>query len=166
MNQNRRNCRNGEPCQPRTLLEAIYCLVHHSAADAATIAERIAVRRGYLLDAANPDREDIQFQARLIEPASAAASNDVVVEFLCRLRGGVFVRTPSFDLEGAIAITQGHLEVIREIGEDAAKVHEILRDRKLTADEADEFDAEIDDTMQKLAEWKAIVRAHVGKEIK
>lgn len=165
MTRNRRACRNGHRCEPRTLLEAIYCLVHHSAADAATIAERIGVRRGYLLDAANPDRDEVQFQARMIEPASSAASNDVIVDFLCRLRGGVFVRIPSVDTDAA-EITRAHLDVVREMGEDAERLQKILGDGVLTADEADAFDAEVDQTIAKQVRWKAIVRAHVGKEIR
>lgn len=166
MTHKRRRCRSGDRCEPRTLLEAIACVVLHSNADAKTIAERVGVRHGYLLDAANPDREEIQFQARLIEPVSQAASNDAIVEFLCRQRGGVFVRIPSADVDGAEAMTLAHLDVVREMGEDAAAMQAILADRRLTVEEADAFDSEVDETIQKLAQWKAIVRAHVGKEIR
>lgn len=160
----RRQCRNGDRCAPRTLGEAIYCLILHSDVDAKTIAEHLGVRHGYLLDAANPDREDVQFQARHIDPASEKTRNDALINFICRQRGGVFVRIPSLDNDDALELTKAHLEVMREMGEDAAKMQEILRDGKLTQREADTFSEEIDETITKLLEWKAIVRAHVGRK--
>lgn len=166
MTVNRRRCRAGDPCRPRTLQEAIYCLVHHSAADAKTIAERAGVRYGYLLDAANPDRDEIQFQSRLIYPCSEAGANDVVIEFLCRQRDGVFVPIPSLMLDGAQSLALAQLDVVRELGEDAAKLQDILRNHHIDAQEADEFDAEVDQTIQKLAQWKRAVRSLVGKEIR
>lgn len=166
MTHKRRRCRSGDRCEPRTLGEAIACVVLHSNADAQLIAERVGVRYGYLLDAANPDREEIQFQARLILPVSDAAHNDGIVEFLCRQRGGVFVRVPTAHLDGAEALTRAHLDVVREMGEDAAKMQRILEDGRLTVEEADAFDVEADETIQKIARWKAIVRAHVGKDLR
>jgi hypothetical protein len=85
MTRGRRDCRHGQPCDVRTLAEAIYCAVHHSDLDARAVAERLGVRYTYLMDAANPDREEVQFQARLIVPAGARevfdAGNRAVREF-------------------------------------------------------------------------------------
>lgn len=64
MTNGRKTCRSGQACEPRSLGEAIYCATFHSEAEARTVAERMGVRYSYLADAANPDRDGQQFQAR------------------------------------------------------------------------------------------------------
>lgn len=72
------------------VLHAVVCETKDAPAKA--LADRIGVRYGYLLDAANPDREEVQFQARWIVPLTLASKNDAIVRYLAEAVGGVFYR--------------------------------------------------------------------------
>lgn len=101
MTTGRRACTSGEKCQPRSLAEVLYCVVHHSRIDAGQLADRIGVRKGYLLDAANPDRDEVQFQARWIVPVTLASGNDALLRYLADQCGGVFFAVPQIDDAGS-----------------------------------------------------------------
>src|SRR5688500_2465061 len=74
-----------------SLGDAIQAVVLHSDVPAKALADAIGVRYGYLLDAANPDRDDTQFQARLIAPLTRASRNAAIVQRIAQDCGGVFV---------------------------------------------------------------------------
>jgi hypothetical protein len=82
MTESRKHCRLGRSCQHDTLADALYCTIHHADVGTTQIAESLGVRRGYLLDAANPDREDVQFQARLLVPLVRVTGNYCVLDLL------------------------------------------------------------------------------------
>lgn len=77
---------------PANLAEAIYHVVHESVDPPKALADRVGLRVGYLLDAANPDRDEVQFQARWIVPLTLVTGNDAIVAQLAHAVGGVFYR--------------------------------------------------------------------------
>src|SRR5687767_3597158 len=94
MTKSRKQCQSGDVCEPRSLAEAIYCMVHHSGVDVSEIAKLLCVRIGYLLDAGHPDRAEVQFQARMLAPAMTHFKNLTPLACLCREMNGVFVQFP------------------------------------------------------------------------
>jgi hypothetical protein len=77
---------------PCSLEDAIHAVVYEGQLPAKGIASAMGVRYGYLADAANPNREDTNFQARWVAPITKASGNDGLIHFLAHACGGVFVR--------------------------------------------------------------------------
>jgi len=143
---NRKACRQGRRCDARSLGDALYCTVHHSDVEAKQLAERLGIRYGYLLDAANPDREDAQFQLRLLLPLVVATGRTEILDYLEREVGRVAFAVPTAADPAQADLFDGLAVAMRELGEDA----EALR-----------FGAEVDETIAALAKLKALVTAKV-----
>lgn len=136
MTHSRKDCRNGQRCEPQTLQESLYCLLHHSRITLPAIAEAIGKRPGYLSDAANPDCETVHFQAGSLVPAMLAADNFVPLEFLARQCNAVVVFLPKTDVDSD-DLRRGFMATAKELGDVASEI-----DRALTGDDAidaDEF---------------------------
>jgi hypothetical protein len=114
--------------------EVIQELVLNSPMPAKAQADRVGVRYGYLLDAANPDREDTHFQARLIAPLTNATGNDVLIDWLARECGGVFYRLNSHVAPDALTAKS-----LREFGDYLKAVADMDMDRKRTKHEVAEI---------------------------
>lgn len=91
----RKQCTSGDRCDIRSQADALYCVLHHSDTALKDIAAIVGVRAGYLMDAANPDRDETQLQMRLVAPVTNVAKNDALIEQIARDCGGVFVRFPA-----------------------------------------------------------------------
>jgi hypothetical protein len=162
MTKSRKQCESGDVCEPRALAEAIYCMVHHSGVDVAEIAKLLCTRTGYLLDAANPDRDEVQFQARMLVPAMTHFKNLTPLHFLCREMNGVFVAFP----EVSIAhddVYRGLCDAIEEMGQSSSAVKKALLDDLVDESEADVVDREVDEAVAALLRVKAAVRAKVQR---
>lgn len=157
MTHSRRVCRQVQPCEPRALLEAIQCCVLHSDRESSSIAEALGVRRGYLLDAANPDREELQFQARLLSPLMHVTQNATPLRYLAREQGFALVELPRTDPADG-DIRQKFLHVVTELGEGSSAIERALSDGEVTADEAARIHRELDDTIEALMAVKALVQ--------
>lgn len=149
MTSSRRGCQNGRPCEPRSIQEAIYCAALHSAADSGAVAEAIGKRRGYLLDAANPDRDEVQFQARLLIPLMLATGNLAPLRFLARELGCALVELPTA-IPAPGDVRQKFTVAVKEIGEDAAELERALADNRVSADDALRMKRELRDTIEAL----------------
>ena len=160
MTEGRRACRSGQRCEPRTLGEAIYCCAHHSDVDARTVAERIGKRYTYLVDAVNPDRGELQFQARLLVPLMLATGNAAPLEWLAREMGGTYVPLPQLT-PADDEVRTAFMQAVRELGEDSSLIDRVLSDELVTPSEADAVDQEIDQTIRALLQTKAAIRAKV-----
>jgi hypothetical protein len=162
MTKSRKQCQSGDLCEPRSLAEAIYCMVHHSGVDVAEVAKLLCTRTGYLLDAANPDRDEVQFQARMLAPAMTHFNNLTPLVFLCREMNGVFVSLP--DSEPAHDdIYRGLCDAIEEMGQSSSAVKKALLDDVVTEEEADVVEREVDDAIAALVRVKASVRNKVQR---
>jgi hypothetical protein len=162
MTKSRRQCESGDLCEPRTLAESIYCMVHHSGMDPEEIAKALIVRKGYLLDAANPDRDEVQFQARMLVPAMKATENITPLRFLCREMEGVFVPLPDVS-HAHDDVYRGLCDAIEEMGQSSGAVKKALMDDVVTEDEADIVDREIDEAVAALLKVKSAVRSKVQR---
>jgi len=158
----RKQCTSGERCDIHGLSDAVYCVLHHSERPLKEIAETVGVRSGYLMDAANPDREDTQFQARLIAPVTRVSDNDAIIVQLARDCGGAFVRTPV--LTGKHAdITVQTARILREVADVIqAPAAALASDAHIDAGECVDIDKQIDEAVSALLALKAIVRAAAG----
>jgi hypothetical protein len=162
MTKSRKQCQSGDVCEPRSLAEAVYCMVHHSGVDVAEVAKLLCVRTGYLLDAANPDRDEVQFQARMLAPAMTHFKNVKPLQFLCREMNGVFVAFPEVSSTHD-DVYRGMCDAIEEVGQSSSAVKKALTDNDVTDEEADAADTEIDEAVAALLRVKASVRAKVQR---
>lgn len=154
----RKLCRSGQPCEPRTLVEAIYCLVHHSDLSLPEIAEAIGKRPGYLSDAANPDLETVNFQAACLVPAMRATHNLIPLQFMARVLGCVVIQLPPASTDSA-DVRQRFMGVVKELGDVSAEIERALAgDNQI--DEA-EF-TRIDMQLSELLEAGAQLRHALG----
>lgn len=162
MTRSRKECTSGQHCDPRNLQEAIYCLLHHSELTLAQIAETVGVRPGYLMDAANPDREDTQFQTRLVAPTRHVAKNTAVIVRLARDCGGVFVPTPALSAEHD-EISARTAAVLREVADVIqAPAHALAGDARIDAKECAFIEQQIDEAITELLALKYVVRRKAG----
>lgn len=162
MTRGRKACTSGDRCEPRTLAESLYCCVHHSGIEPRIIAERIGVRVGYLLDAANPDRDDMQFQSRHLVPLSIVTGNLLPLRFLATALGCLVVPV----LQGEASddsIYEAYTKAVSKIGDDGDLIRRVLSDGDLTQDEAAQVCASVNHTMEVMAAIKQAVLARVAK---
>lgn len=162
MTRSRRECRLGKPCEPTTLQEAIYCCVHHSAIAPQQIAERLAIRVTYLHDAANPDRDEHQFQARLLLPLMTATGNLAPLRFLNAALGRIDIPVPAIDTDGDDVLS-GYLRLVREVGEDSALLERVMADGSVTPDEALRVKRETRETAEAAMYVAALVEQRVAR---
>ncbi len=162
MTKSRKQCTSGDHCDTSTLQEAIYCLLHHSAVPLAVIASTIGVRAGYLMDAANPDREDTQFQTRLVAPTKHVAKNQVVIAQLARDCGGIFVATPDVSSDDP-ELAMHTAAVLREVADVIqAPAKALAGDNAINAKELADIESEIDEAITALLGLKYAARRKAG----
>lgn len=162
MTKSRKQCQSGDVCEPRTLTEAVYCCLHHSGIDVVAVAKAMQVRPGYLQDAANSDRDEVQFQARMLPQLMDVTGNVKPLQWLCREMNGVFVPLP--DVSPAHNdIYRGLCDAIEEVGQSSGAVKKALLDDEVSAEEADMVDQEIDEAVAALLRVKAAVRNKVQR---
>lgn len=161
MTHGRKACRTGETCQVRTLTEAIYHQVHHSAADARVVAERLGVRYSYLLDAANPDRDEVQFQARLLVPLMVATSDITILEWMAAQVGCVVTKA-----EGLATPDPGRelLDVIDRLGALAAADRDAAADGVRDAGEIELLKTRAHAVAREVAEYVAALSTSRGQQ--
>lgn len=111
-------CRAGDRCPVSTLGELIYCVVHHSDIPPKQIADALEMRVGYLLDAANYDRDDTHFQMRKWLPMLRVANRWDAMEKLATLADGVFFQLPR--------VTAGNTDVIDQSSRMLREFSEVL----------------------------------------
>jgi hypothetical protein len=149
MTHGRTQCRHGQQCQPRDLAEAIYCCAHHSDIDIKTIAERLNVRVSYLYDATNPDRPNAQFQARLLIPLMVVTGNIAPLRFMAMSLDRALIDLPR--VGGTLGdIRSTFMKAVRELGEDATTIEEVLADNHVSADDVARVKVELADTIEVL----------------
>jgi hypothetical protein len=163
MIQGRKSCRSGQPCEPRTLAESLYCLAHHSSVGLAEIAEAIGKRAGYLSDAANPDCETVAFQAVALVPAMRAANNNMPLKFMARQMGAVLVQLPDGDCD-ASDIRARFMATAKELGEVATEIERALSgDDVIDAFEFARIDRELADVVEAVAQMRHAIAKKAGQ---
>jgi len=162
MTKSRKQCQSGDVCEPRTLTEAVYCCLHHSGVDVVDVAKEMRVRPGYLQDAANSDRDEVQFQARMLPQLMAVTGNVKPLQWLCREMSGVFVALPDAS-PAHDDVYRGLCDAIEEMGQSSSAVKKALLDDEVSEQEADVVDVEIDEAVAALLRVKAAVRNKVQR---
>lgn len=164
MTNGQKACLSGDRCQPRSIGEAFYCLVHHSMRpngsriDPAEIARALGKRLGYILQAANPDCDDVALQASVLIPATRFTGNTIAIRFIASETGGVYFQLPE--------VMPGHEDLfdrltlaMEEVGKDAGAIREALRnDGRIDASEAPAIVEEIDNSIAALAQLRDLVK--------
>lgn len=162
MIQGRKSCRSVRPCEPRTMGEALYCLVHHSEPTLAEIAEAINKRPGYLSDAANPDLETVAFQAVSLVPAMRAARNLSPLRLMARQMGAVLVMLP--DADGVGDVRQKFMATAKELGDVAAEIDRALAsDDEIDAAEFERIDRELSEAVEAFSQLRHVIAKKAGK---
>ena len=109
-------CRSGDRCVVSSFGELIYCVVHHSELPPKAIADALGMRVGYLLDSANYDREDTQFQGRKFLPLLRVTNRWDAMETLAGMAGGVFFQVPSVTTDSQDVVEQSS-KLLREFSD-------------------------------------------------
>lgn len=157
MTNSRKVCRSGDRCDARSLADVLYCMVHHSDVDASSVAEKIGVRRGYLLDASNPDRVDTQFQARLIAPITQATGNDSLIKHLARECGGVFFQLPAVESTDHADVNNQTTTMIGATGDMLSELRNALADQHLSVEEAERVKKKAHDSVAETVRLVALL---------
>lgn len=153
----RKQCTAGDRCKPRDEREALYCLLHHSEQSLQEIAAFLGKRPGYLMDAGNPDREDLHFQAELVSRVTRFTNNPVYIDAIAHNAGGVFVPTPrvSADFGEANVHTA---TVLREVADVLQSLASIFADRRVTDEELADGERQIDEAATALFAVREFLR--------
>lgn len=141
------------------LFSAIRALVHDSTVAPKAIAEEAGIRYGYLMGAADEQRDDVQFQVRWVGPVTRAAKNYVLIKALAAECGGVFYlldRSASMDSETA--------KSLREFGEYLSAVADAQTDRRVTPDEFHRAKAQAHECIAAILEHVESLRIGAGVE--
>lgn len=162
MTLSRRECLHGAGCAPTTLQEALYCCVHHSKLSPQQIAEQLGISVTYLHDAANPDREQHQFQARLLLPLMSVTGNLAPLRFLNAALGRIDIAMPAVDADGD-DILGGYLRLVREVGEDSTLIEKVLSDGRVTPAECARVKRETRETAEAALHIAALVEKRVDR---
>lgn len=157
------DCRRGRRCVPEDLGQAIYCLVHHSMLPAKQIAERLGVSYTYLLDAANPDRDEHQFQARWILPATLLAGNFVILDYLERQTGRVAIALPPA-APGTRDLFEATADVCQSLGATTNTIRDALADGRVTKGEGEAVRDRVHRLQSDAARLEALVLAQVERQ--
>lgn len=158
----RKDCRSGRACEPKTLQESIYCMVHHSDLSLPQIAEAIGKRPGYLQDAANPDCETVAFQVTALVPAMRAADNYMPLRYMAGQVGAVIVMLPN-DGQGS-DIRKGFMATAKELGDVAAEIDRALAaDDHIDSDEFQRIDRQIAEHIEAAAQLRIAVARKAGQ---
>jgi hypothetical protein len=105
---------------PRTLREALYEVVHHSAVPAKVQAEELGISYSYLANAANPDMDSFDFQLRHILQLTRLTQNFAVLDFIEKSLGRVPILIPT--------ATIGTAEIVEEFGKTSKEFGELARE--------------------------------------
>lgn len=160
----RKSCRSGSPCEPRTLGEALYCMVHHSDATLPEIAEGIGKRAGYLSDAANPDCDTVQFQAVCLVPAMRVANNLSPLRLMARQLGAVLVQLPDVADSGDADIRRRFMAAAKELGDVSAEIERALSgDDAIDGPEFERIDKQLSEFMEAGAQLRHALLKKAGK---
>ena len=153
-----------ETVAPRSLPDALYRALHESERDTQDIASEVGCRPGYLLDAVNPDRDEVQFQLRLLIPFMRATRSLTPLHWIARAMGGVFVAVPEATADHA-DVRKAFVDVVRELGEDAALIEQVLADGQVDSAEAERVAQELDETVAALVAVKKAIQQKVTRAI-
>lgn len=156
MTTGRKACAHGDHCQPRTFGEVLYHQVHHTGADTTIIAERLSVRRGYLCDSCNPDREEVQFQARLLVPLMVATGDISVLEWMAAQVGCVVTR--AIDVAAPSDPNRELLDIIDRLGLLAAADRDALADGVRDPQEIEQLRTRAHAVAQEVAHYVAALK--------
>ncbi len=152
MTQSPKQCRAGHSCQPRTLREAWYCQIHHSAMRLDEIARFLGIKASTLADAVNPDGDGSMLAASHHERAlELTPDNHAVARYVAGLGGAVV-----FILPAEVTIDESTAKVVKEFGEMLTKHAEARADKVMTRLEAAAFRVEAE---QSIAATMALVHA-------
>lgn len=146
---------------PESLEDAIYQVVHDGALPPKALAGAAGMRTGYLLDAANPHREETHFQARFIIPITRASQNDAIVRFIAEAVGGVFVRFRHQETSD-----QHTARALREFADYIAAVDDSKADGVVTVGEVAEVERQANDVIAALVAHVAHLRNRATVEPK
>jgi hypothetical protein len=159
MVQNRKDCTQGTQCTPQgDLAQTVSCVAHHGRHKFGELAKLVHKRGDALSRMTNGFSEDLTLILAI--RISEAQRDNRIFEEACRRVGGVFVPLDSRDISDS-DLHQALMRVVSELGEDSSLLSRALSDGGIDAQEADQLEAEIDETIQAALQLKARIRAKV-----
>lgn len=146
-----------------SLRDALYHTVHDATGGAKALADLIGVRHGYLLDAVNPDRDDVQFQLRLAAPLmNATQALDGV---RCCLIADVIERQigrVAFPLPTGANLDAAQANAVLQFGEYLTESAAATSDSTVTPAEAERCEKQGQDAIAAICACVANMRQRAG----
>lgn len=134
----------------RTLAEALGRALHDSGRTTEAVAEEMGVRRAYLADALNPERDEAQFQARRLVAFCRATHSLLPLEWLADQVGCVLISRAQATQSRDIAIET--LDVADEAGQLSHVVRQAYADGHLSEQERSDIRAHAHRVQREAAE--------------
>lgn len=159
MTHTRKQCLNGDRCQPRNLGEAIECLVLHSRLTVGEIAARVGKSEGYLRKAANAHYDELAMQADTLLSVSLITGNLIALKFQAAQLGHMVVAVPTAATDDTVY--QTFTTAVDRLGDNGALINRVLSDKTVTEAEAKDVCRAIDETLEATAAIKTAVVARV-----
>lgn len=164
----RKQCRQGERCEPRTVDEGRDCLGHHSEYGLPEMCERLgtnlnrARKQFSLYDDEHTlrDREVVAYT--LASGDTRETRNYALIDVMCQLLGGMFVPLPRIDAEGHQDVVRHSEQVIKEFGEALAAAGQAVSGGSVTATGAERFEREADDVVRVIVQMVDLMHAKAG----
>lgn len=140
-----------------TFKEALQEDLRRSKVPARVVAEELEMSYSMLMNAANPDLPEFNFQARKLARFAQVTGEKSAINFLVRSIGCVMLNLPdvpaSFEnIELLIA------ENVKEFGDVLCGVGAALADHKITKHEAKRLEREIDEQVAKAVALKEAIK--------
>lgn len=173
MNVRRKQCRNGERCQPASFAEAAHCLIEHSELAVKDLVGRLSsdygihVTPGYLYESANPFRQDDRggyMQARLIIPLAQITGNHVLIDYMERQLGRVAVPLPRMDDTAGRETFEAGCAAVREFSQALEQFTGALADGHVTREELERLKHEAHESVQATLRLVSIAEQHAARE--
>jgi hypothetical protein len=119
-------------CVVVTVQDLVTCAVHHSGQPPKAIADFLGVRVGYLYDAANPDRDELQFQLKHLVPLLTFTRRHDLADALASMLGGVYFQLPALDGVQAARIADETATLTSEVADVFRESAKAMASQRMT----------------------------------
>lgn len=160
-----KDCRAGLGCDRDTLAATIHCQAsHHPEKKMEVIADEMCVSKSYLANAANPDIDTHQFQARLIVPLCRATKDMGVLRLMARQLDHLLVPMPTASISET-DIHQRFMTCVNEVGDVSSEMQRSLSDdHTISDDEERRIHQQIDELQTATAALREAITAKAARD--
>ena len=146
------------PKMTRTLKEVLHDLLQDSPIRMKVMAENLGISYSYLANAGNPDLEEFQFPLRLLIPLIHLTRDFQVLDYIEAACGRVAIELPAQDGD-LCSVSTELCRTIKEFGDVAREVSEVIIDGKISRTEAKAIERETMELISQAMTFLSTVQA-------